>query len=148
MGANSHVLFSQKMRAHTKAEHAWLCKVADRLWGKRAEEEGWPPRAEEFCDVSVDDLVFPDWVELKNGGILVYTNDGASPSAVTPLAQLFIRKFHKNKYWILEWANSSDKPHAGAFGGGAVFVTADRVDWFTTGNWITNKIDNWDHQNG
>jgi len=142
------VLFSQKIRAQTKDEHAWLCKVAERLWGKRAEEEGWPEKAEAFCDIPVDDLIFPDWVPLKNGGILVYTKDGASPAAVTPLVRLFLRRYHKNKYWIMEWAETSSKPHAGAFGGGAVFVTADRAHWFTTSSWIRNKIENWEHQNG
>ena len=93
--SNGCVLFSQKIRAYNKAEHSWLCKVADRLWGKRAQEEGWPEKAESYCDVDVDELVFPDWVELKNGGILVYTKDGAMPASVTPLVRLFIRKFHQ-----------------------------------------------------
>ena len=147
------VLFSQKIRAHSKAEHSWLCKVAERLWGEKAEEEGWPEKAEAFCDVAVDELIFPDWVPLKKGGILVYTKDGASPAAVTPLVRLFIRRFHKNRYWKLEWAEVGTdgdgciKPHADAFGGGAVFVTADKVHWFTTGHWIRNKIENWEHQN-
>jgi len=147
MGKQGCVLFSQKIRAHSKAEHAWLCKVAERLWGKRAEEEGWPPKAAELCDISFDELVLPDWVELKKGGILVFTMDGATPAAVTPLVQLFIRRFHKDKYWILEWAESSAKPHAGVFGGGAAFVTSDRVDWFTTDHWVRNKVENWENQN-
>ena len=145
--SNGCVLFSQKIRAYNKAEHSWLCKVADRLWGKRAQEEGWPEKAESYCDVDVDELVFPDWVELKNGGILVYTKDGAMPASVTPLVRLFIRKFHQNRYWMLEWAEASDRPHAGCFGGGAVFVTADKVYWFTTSSWLRNKVENWEKQN-
>jgi hypothetical protein len=148
MSTRGCVRFSQKIRAHSKDQHAWLCKIAERLWGPRAEEEGWPRKAEEFCEVGVDDLVFPDWVELKNGGILVYSMDGASVAAVTPLVQLFIRRYHNSRYWVLEWAEASDRPHAGAFGGGAVFVTADQVEWFSTAHWIRNKVENWEHQNG
>lgn len=143
----SHVLFSQKIRAYSKAEHAWLCKVAERLWGEKAEKEGWPAKAEAFCDVDVGDLIFPDWVPLKKGGILVYTSDGASPAAVAPLARLFIARFHPLKCWVLQWAEISDKPHAGEFSGGAVFVTADNVSWFTTSNWVRNKMDHWEAQN-
>lgn len=61
------VHFSQKIRARTRTQHDWLVKISDRLWGDRAQEYGWPERAESFCEVSVDELIFPDWVELKKG---------------------------------------------------------------------------------
>lgn len=146
--SKSCVLFSQKIRARTKEEHGWLIKIAERLWGERAEKEGWPEKAESFCDVGVDDLVFPDWVQLKNGGILVYTKDGASPAAVTPLVRLFLRRFRRGSFWVLEWAEAptDGKLHAGSFGGGAAFVTADKVSWFTTGHWIRNKTENFENQ--
>jgi len=55
----------------------------------------------------------------------VYAEERGEPEFVAHLVQKYLRMFRANEYWELSYAATCGKPCIGAFGGGAVFVTAD-----------------------
>lgn len=147
MGIN---VFSDVIEAEDKEDLEWLMKAANRLWGPSG-EENWPDVATELLAVDHSEIVgmLPKYKIVKKrraSGLIVYSTDGASLHAVTPLVQLYLRKFHRDWWWAIEWAEISETPQPGGFGGGAVFVTADHVAWHFTAHFLGNMIENFEHQ--
>lgn len=58
----------------------------------------------------------------------LYAEDWGDPSNVAWLVQKFLRKFRPDQCWALTYATTCSKPRVGEFGGGAVFVTADKIE--------------------
>ena len=54
---------------------------------------------------------------------------------IASFVQEYLAKFHPDKHWAMEWANTCDRCRVDAFGGGAVFVTAKKVTFMNTGTW-------------
>jgi hypothetical protein len=52
---------------------------------------------------------------------------------IAHLVQQFLKQFRPDQCWSLEYAASCSNPRVGEFGGGAVFVTAGRIRWMSTG---------------
>jgi len=147
----SFVVFSETIPAEGEDEHDWLLKAAKRLWGVPGGEpvENWPLQAEELLSVSFEDIFgnMPKWKPLKRKrGIVVYSDDGCSMHAVTPLVQLYLKRHHPDWYWWTEWAEICEVPHPGGFRGGATFVTEQYVAWHLTTRWINSMIERYDLQ--
>ena len=45
------------------------------------------------------------------------------------LVQKFLKKFRPDQCWSLTYAATCSKPRVGEFGGGAMFVTANKIKW-------------------
>ena len=43
--------------------------------------------------------------------------------------QKFLKKFRPDQCWSLTYSTTCSKPRVGEFGGGAVFVTANKIKW-------------------
>ena len=61
----------------------------------------------------------------------IYTEEDGEPDRVAHLVQKFLQRFRPAECWSLTYSRTCSRPHLGAFGGGAVFVTADAVKWST-----------------
>ena len=62
---------------------------------------------------------------------------------VADFVQQFLKKFRPKDSWSMEWSNDCSKPRLDGFGGGAFVVTAGRVYWINTSDWVqktTKKI--------
>jgi hypothetical protein len=55
------------------------------------------------------------------------------------LVRQFLAHFRENCCWTLEWCCGCSKPVLNAFGGGAVFVTARCIEYYSTRDWIKTK---------
>ena len=141
----SYVVFSEIIEAESKEDHQLLVRAATRLWGTDGEQvEEWPGPVLELLPISFDEIYgnMPNWRALKmSKGIIVYSSDGCSMHAVTPLVQRYLIKRHPDWYWWTEWAEICEKPKPGGFRGGAVMVTADKVRWHFTTRWVNNMIE-------
>jgi hypothetical protein len=62
------------------------------------------------------------------------------PAHAAILVQAFIRRFRPDGYWWLSYADTCDRPEPDRFGGGAFFVTANRVSMHTVYDWIDEQI--------
>lgn len=143
---SSYPVFSEVLEADDESEHRWLVGAAKKLWGIPGGDpvEEWPDKAADLLSVSFDDIyqLMPKWKPLKrNKGILIYSDDGCCVHAVPPLVQLYLRRFHQDWYWWLEWAEITGSPTPSAFRGGAVFVTDQHVAWHWTTHWVNNMIE-------
>ena len=142
----SYIVFSEILDAETKDDHQMLVKGAERLWGypDKKPVEAWPEVALDLLPVSFDEIYgnMPEWRPLKrNKGIIIYSREGCSMHAVTPLVQRYFIRKHPEWYWWAEWAEISSRPKPGGFRGGAVMVTAERVRWHFTTRWVNNMIE-------
>ncbi|NLX98374.1 MAG: hypothetical protein GXY83_19625 [Rhodopirellula sp.] len=62
----------------------------------------------------------------------IYSQDWGSLDGVAHLVQKFLKKFRPKECWSLTWAETCSKPRIGNFGGGWMFVTAEKVEWGDT----------------
>ncbi len=59
----------------------------------------------------------------------LHADDCGEPDRVAHLVRKFLKRFRPDQCWSLSYAATCSKPRVGEFGGGAVFVTADKVSW-------------------
>jgi len=55
------------------------------------------------------------------------------------LAKTFLRRFRPDQCWSLTYAIHCSKPRVGEFGGGAIFVTADKINHLNAYDWIAQQ---------
>jgi hypothetical protein len=70
-----------------------------------------------------------------------HVEEGGYPDRVAHLVQKFLQKFRPDQYWTLSYATTCSKPRAGEFGGGCVFVTATKIEWCTTWDFLEAHIE-------
>ena len=68
-----------------------------------------------------------------------FRTETESLEAMADLVRIFLCKFD-GKPWTFEWANTCSKLRTDGFGGGAGFVTKDKVMFFTTNHWLEDRI--------
>ncbi len=82
----------------------------------------------QFCDSESEE----DW----GRHLWFYTEEWGYPELVAHLVQKFLKQFRPGDCWSLSYAVSCSKPRVGEFGGGAVFVTADGVEYSSDGDFL------------
>lgn len=69
----------------------------------------------------------------------VYSEDSGTPEDAATLVQEFLGRFRPDDTLGFEWANTCSRPLVEAFGGGAVFVTAEEQRWMGSGHWLAEQ---------
>jgi len=70
------------------------------------------------------------WLHSQDGGV----------DAVCAFIQHLLQKFDPDGYATLEWSNDCSKPRVDAFGGGAAFITAEKIKSINTGHWLHTQV--------
>ena len=158
--ANNYLEFSEVLPKLTPEEEAWLQEQLETIYvfgdrqyteeglpeGINAQEADWygirawadldprPDYGEEFgfCCQFCDDEPGENW----GRHLWFYTDEWGDPELVAHLVQKFLKRFRPNDCWSFGYAVTCSKPRAGAFGGGAVFVTANAVEYFSDGDFL------------
>ncbi len=158
--ANNYPEFSEVLPNLTAEEEAWLKEQLETVhvfgdkeytedtlpkefnaeasdWsGVRAwydmEEQPDSPLDHGFCYEFCDDDPGENW----GRHLWFYTDEWGYPELVAHLVQKFLRKFRPGDCWSLGYAVTCSKPHVGGFGGGAAFVTADDIQYFSDGDFL------------
>jgi hypothetical protein len=83
------------------------------------------------CDALGFQHCFHDDHDTEGWGrhLWLYTEGWGDASNVAWLVQKFLKKFRPDQCWSLTYSTTCSKPRIGEFGGGAVFVTADTIQW-------------------
>jgi len=151
--ADSYLQFSQVIKNLTEPEEAWLKEQLQSIcvFG----EEKYPEDAipAELANVNADwtGVSFlhdnndydPEWDSLGfkysflndfdnkvlGRHLWVYAEEFGNPDNVVWLVQKFLKKFRPGQCWSLTYAITCSKPRVGEFGGGALFVTTDKIEW-------------------
>lgn len=71
--------------------------------------------------------------------ITFYSEESGDVDAILALVQAYLKKFAPQQRFGLGWANTCSKSRVGDFGGGAAFVTANKIEQINTFNWLLNK---------
>jgi hypothetical protein len=69
----------------------------------------------------------------------LYTEEFGCVDRVAHLVQKFLRMFRPTDCWSLTYATTCSKPRVGEFGGGAVFVSANRINWINSHQWAESQ---------
>jgi hypothetical protein len=78
----------------------------------------------------------------------MYAEESGEPESVAQLVQKFLGRFCPDQCWGLTFAGTCSKPRAGAFGGGAVFVTADEIKWNDAHDFVEKERQAFDTRHG
>ena len=69
----------------------------------------------------------------------VYTEESGEPGRVAHLVQNFLNTFRPQDSWSLQYACTCSKPRIGEFSGGALFVTAEKIAWDNSNDFIERQ---------
>jgi len=65
--------------------------------------------------------------------------EGSNVDCAARLVQKFLKRFRPDQCWSLTYAETCSKLRAGEFGGGAVFVTADKISHLNTYDFVAQQ---------
>ena len=131
--ADNFLLFAESITKLTPDEEAWL---AERL----ACDNG------ATHDLAADDEDDSSGFEFEFYGeqpgsrcLKLYAIEAGDPEGAACFVQEFLRGFRPQASFSLSWCASCSKMRDGEFGGGAVFVTAERIEALSSGEWLAER---------
>jgi hypothetical protein len=75
------------------------------------------------------------------GHVVFHADECGSPERLAHLVQTYLRRFHPDRSWALSWSVTCSKLRVGEFGGGGVLVTAERLCWVNTWEFLEEQAD-------
>lgn len=128
--ADNYLLFAESLGELTPDEEAWL---AERLASNDdASHESAGADEDESSGIE-----FEFYGEQSDGRCLkLYAIEAGDPEAAACFVQEFLRRFRPQASFSLSWCTSCSKMRDGEFAGGAIFVTAERIDAWSSGEWL------------
>lgn len=136
--ADNYQQFSEEIKKLTPKEEKWLRD----LLATPETRESFLLEARRHVDEE-EDLDFSwsfDDDEVEGMGLWVYAEDAGNIEHVVLLVRAFLKKFRPKTCWTLEYADTCSRPRIGAFGGGAVLVTATDAQWLSTSTWRHDQV--------
>lgn len=148
--ADYYLQFSESLSGLTLAEREWLaqqletisvvegreytfeempdaCSRADITWcGLRIFRELAASDADDDGEAGFQFVLNTD--PVTGCYLWLYVEEDGRPDHAAYLVQRFLRAFRPHACWSLTYAVTCSKPRLGAFGGGALFVTADSIE--------------------
>jgi hypothetical protein len=119
--ADNYLQYSEMLPANDE-EKAWFEAAAQKMQ-EMAEDTG------EFFNVEY---------QLESGadGIWIFSEEGGNIDSVAELVQAFLKQFRPNGCWGMTWSETCSKLRIGEFSGGAVFVTANKIEYRHASSWV------------
>lgn len=71
---------------------------------------------------------------------VMISSESPNLEALALLLQHFLKEQKTTNSIGFEWADTCDKDRPGAFGGGAVFITAENIEWLNTRQWLAERV--------
>jgi hypothetical protein len=150
--ANHYTQSSFAINDITDEEKEWLIevhKLRDELDGDFLEDND--PREERMGkllnlspDEASDDSLSWGWtmdvVPGEHPSVLFYGEECPELEAMALVLRSFLAMFRPTGSIGFSWGDGCSKPRTGAFGGGAVFVTANSIDWFNAAEWLADLL--------
>ena len=158
--ADNYLQFSEKLDNLTANETAWLEEQLQPIvvFGDREFADGDPaiatlpgdpdftgprflrdnPNFDSSWDVLGFEAAFHDDGDPPAHYLWLHADYG-NPDHVAWLVQKFLKQFRPDQCWSLTYAGTCSKPRIGEFGGGAVFVTANKIEWQDAGDFVEQQ---------
>ena len=132
--ADNFLLFAESLEDLTPQEEAWL---AERLASKDEATNNLDADDEEDSSGGFEFEFYDD----RSGGrcLKLYAMEAGDPDVAACFVQEFLRRFRPQASFGLSWCASCSKMRDSEFGGGAIFVTADRIEAWSSGEWLAER---------
>ncbi len=155
--ANNYLQFSEVLTNLTAEEETWLNEQLETIYvfGDRQYTEEQLP--EELDSANADWSGVRAWYDVENQPVFpenhgfcyqfnndiewgrhlwFYAEEFGDPELVACLVQKFLKRFRPGDCWSLSYAYTCAKPRVHEFGGGAVFVMTDEIQFFASDGFI------------
>ena len=150
--ANSYTSFVLMIPKLTKKEVEWLkqevsCPEEEFDTWDEEKQQAW------LTAHSVDEVTYwPDFgfVASKEGSRWTaefFSEEAGSINNVCDVLQRYLNAFHPDRHISFEWAFTCSARRLGEFGGGAAFITAKKIHYLHTADWLTKKAKQWEGRN-
>jgi len=95
-------------------------------------------------DIDPDDLYLEFQWELQSSPkhkteLWFYCEEHGNPDHVAQFIKTYLKKFDPEGCFSFTWSQTCSKPRLGAFTGGAIFVTANTIEWMSGEEWANEK---------
>lgn len=145
--ANNYTLFSEALELRNEEEAKWWEVVLAQC----TSEDDWNytgllKELDQDLINEIRDHGLGCNIEVCPDHVWIYSEESGNVDIPAYLVHLFLRKFRSKDHWSLSWACTCSKPMLGEFHGGAVFVTAEKVSYMNSTQWLTKKISEYEKE--
>jgi hypothetical protein len=133
--ADNYTEFSESLSIESQTEEEWVRAALT------TGPASWLPDPDDD-----DDLGF-EWEFQGELGrredsrrLCLYSVEHGSAYNAALFVQAFLRRFRPDRSFALSYAETCSKPRVGAFGGGALFVTAGEIRGISTVEWLDQQV--------
>jgi len=130
--ANNYRQFSFALQLKNVKEAIWCQKRLKKL-SETEDEEGCGTKTDfdwtVYRPTATDPKINPH-VWFKDNG------ESGNVEQIADFVEEYLKKFDKQGYFAMTWADFCDKHRLGEFGGGLALVKADGQHWFQEHQWI------------
>lgn len=157
--SNSYTQFCEGLDLKNDQEREWwkaLLQTGDdhidedprvqAVVGDPFEDEVREEVASEFCKKFAGQFHIDepgDWpgfeYDFAEGKVYLYSDEGGNPDFAAMAIQRFLQKFHPGKDARIEVAYSCSRSMPEQFGGAAYFITKDKIEVWSTAEWLSKK---------
>jgi hypothetical protein len=80
--------------------------------------------------------------EIKRAGkdTNICARENGDPDVAAEVLQEFLKKFRAADYLYFTWVTYTSRLSPGDLGGGAYFITAEKIECMTIHEWLRNKV--------
>jgi len=129
----------------TDEQKAWLLDVLGQLDEVQAETMEPSDINDEIIAVATEhhynfDGMYTPYYCSEKEGVWIRSDESIDVDLMIVVIQAYLRKFHPNSFMGFQWAGTCSKPRLDEFGGGAVYISADDFEAYTTGGWLWDQF--------
>ena len=66
----------------------------------------------------------------------MYADESGNADHVALFMQEYLKRFNPEGAFSITYSATCSKPRLGEFGGGAAFVTAEKIEWIDSHDWV------------
>lgn len=145
--ANNYSQWSAELEINSEAEYSWLQEILSLDPYGMADENDSLDRDKVISEIKQKfdfvlkyqdfDEPFPQFdSELSKNGLWVYAEEYGNIETLGRIIQAFFRKFRPDGFFDVTWADTCSKMRVDEFGGGAMVVTAEKIEVFTVYDFV------------
>ncbi len=131
--ANYYVQFSEVIEELTDAEIDWMKECFNYEPPEELPEGYTYPN---WYDEDAAFLGFDHELSLEQRAVVLYAEEYGNIDTLEAFVREFIAKFRPDYVFSIGWAETCDKMRRGSFGGGAMIITKDKVEWVSAQQFI------------
>ena len=148
--ANNYSQWSTELEINSEEEYSWLQEVFSLDPYGMADEDDGLDRDKVISETENKlgfSLIYDDFDEpfphfdssLSQNSLWVYAEEYGNIEILGRIVQSFFRKFRPDGFFSLTWADTCSKMRVDEFGGGAMIVTAEKIEVFTVYDFVREK---------